>query len=80
MNRAMRAAAARIVAGEAVAGVLADLTTAVLAAGFRAVDYADLRDAATLEELTAHDGRAARLLLAAHIGKARLIDNVAVGG
>ena len=79
LNRAMRGAAARIVAGGPVAGVLADLKAEVLAAGFRTVDYADLRDAATLEELAAYDGRAARLLVAAYIGKARLIDNVAVG-
>ena len=78
MNRAMRLAVKRIVAGELVAQALAELRESVLAAGFRKVDYADLRDAATLEELTAYDGRAARLLVAAHIGKARLIDNVAV--
>ncbi len=79
LNRAMRSAAARIVAGEPVAGVLADLKAEVLAAGFRAVDYADLRDAATLADLAEYDGRKARLLVAAHIGRARLIDNVAVG-
>jgi len=79
LNRAMRAAAARILAGEPAAAVMADLGAEVLAAGFRAIDYADLRDAATLEDLPAYDGRAARLLVAAHIGKARLIDNVAVG-
>ena len=79
MNRAMRLAVKRIVAGELVAQALAELRESVLAAGFRKVDYADLRDAATLEELAAYDGRAARLLVAAHMGKARLIDNVAVG-
>ncbi|MFM9937025.1 MAG: pantoate--beta-alanine ligase [Novosphingobium sp.] len=78
LNRAMRSAAARITAGEPVAGVLADLRDEVLTAGFRAVDYADLRDAETLEDLAEYDGRTARLLVAAHIGKARLIDNVAV--
>jgi len=79
MNRAMRAAAERIEAGEPVAEALAALQAAVLAAGFRSMDYADFRDASTLEALTAWDGRAARLLVAAHIGKARLIDNIAVG-
>lgn len=78
LGRAMRGAAARITAGEAVGLVLAELKAEVLAAGFRAVDYADLRDAATLEDLAAYDGRAARLLVAAHIGKARLIDNIAL--
>lgn len=79
MNRAMRAAAEQIVAGEPVAQALAALRDSVLAAGFRQVDYADLRDAATLEDLAAYDGQPARLLVAAHMGKARLIDNVAVG-
>ncbi len=79
LNRAMRRAAARIAAAEPVAAALADLRSEVLAAGFRSVDYADLRDAATLEDLPTYDGRAARLLVAAHIGQARLIDNVAAG-
>lgn len=78
MNRAMREAAAKIVSGETVADVLAALQAAVLAAGFARVDYADLRDATTLEALDPYDGRAARLLVAAHMGKARLIDNVPV--
>ena len=79
MNRAMRDAAMKIAAGEPVAATLTALCESVLAAGFRAVDYADLRDAATLEDLPAFDGRSARLLVAAHMGKARLIDNLAVG-
>lgn len=78
MNRAMREAAAKIVAGEAVADALAALQAAVLAAGFRQIDYAELRDAVTLEDVAQWDGHAARLLVAAHLGKARLIDNVAV--
>lgn len=78
MNRAMREAAAKIANGATVADVLAALQAAVLAAGFARVDYADLRDATTLEALDPYDGRAARLLVAAHMGKARLIDNVPV--
>lgn len=79
MNRAMRDAAAAITGGAPVTEALARLKAAVLAAGFRSIDYADLRDAMTLEELAAFDGRPARLLVAAHMGKARLIDNIAVG-
>ncbi len=78
LNQSMRDAAAKIEAGEPVADVLAALQAAVLAAGFRQIDYADLRDAETLEALTTPHGRPARLLVAAHLGKARLIDNVAV--
>jgi pantoate--beta-alanine ligase len=78
MNRAMREAAAKILAGEPVVQALAVLKAAVLAAGFRSIDYADLRDAVTLEDVASWDGRPARLLVAAHMGKARLIDNVAV--
>lgn len=78
MNRAMREAAGKIVAGEPVAEALAALQAAVLAAGFRQIDYAELRDAVTLEDVAQWDGHPARLLVAAHLGKARLIDNVAV--
>jgi pantoate--beta-alanine ligase len=79
MNRAMCAAAAKISGGAPVADVLEALQSDLLAAGFRQVDYAEFRDAETLEALSAPSGRPARLLVAAHLGKARLIDNIAVG-
>lgn len=78
LNVAMRKAIAAIEGGAAVAGALATLRGDILAGGFASVDYADLRDAATLEELSALSGRPARLLVAARIGPARLIDNLAV--
>ena len=49
----------------------------LLRAGFESVDYVELRDAESLVPLDrAH--RPGRLLAAARLGKARLIDNVAV--
>jgi len=79
LNRAMRDAIGSIVQGHNVADVLARLRASVLDAGFHKVDYADLRDAETLVALDTLDHRRpARLLVAAHIGKARLIDNMAV--
>lgn len=78
LNRAMRKAIASIVAGDAVDAALETLRADVLASGFASIDYADLRDAATLADVTAFDGRPARLLVAARIGAARLIDNMAV--
>lgn len=47
------------------------------AAGFAKVDYLTVADAATLESV-ATTARPARVLAAAHLGPARLIDNVAV--
>ena len=55
--------------------VLDTLRAGLLAAGFSRVDYADLRDAETLEALDALGSRPARVLVAAQMGKARLIDN-----
>jgi pantoate--beta-alanine ligase len=52
-------------------------TRAVLAAGFKSVDYLTVRDAETLEPLTGLD-RPARLLTAATVGNTRLLDNMAV--
>ncbi len=48
------------------------------AAGFEKIDYLEVRDAATLAVPAAADGRALRVLVAAWLGKTRLIDNVAV--
>ncbi len=79
LNVAMKAAIAAITQGADIAGELAKLRAQILSAGFSAVDYADLRDAETLEEVARMEGRPARLLVAARIGKARLIDNMPVG-
>ena len=76
---AMRAAVAEIEAGGAVAPALERLREALRRAGFAAVDYATLADAATLEPLAILDDASARLLVAARIGRTRLIDNLPVG-
>ncbi len=75
---AMRRAIAAIEGGASVADELAGLEAALVGGGFASVDYAMLCDAETLVPLSALAGRPARLLVAARIGKARLIDNMAV--
>jgi pantoate--beta-alanine ligase len=57
--------------------VLQQATQSLLDAGFDSVDYFALCDAASLERLARLD-RPARLLVAAKIGRTRLIDNIAV--
>lgn len=57
------------------AGALVQGRQALEAAGFR-VDYLEVRDAETLK--APHPSRAKRVLVAAWLGKTRLIDNVAV--
>ena len=74
---AMKAAIAALGAGEPVAKCLAELYSALLAAGFASVDYAQLCDAESLAPLEQRGNGPARLLVAARIGKARLIDNMA---
>ena len=78
LPNALGQAAANIRAGDDVARTLAAATADILAAGFARVDYVALADAETLEELQHFDGRPARLLAAAKIGKTRLIDNLAI--
>ncbi len=75
---AMKAAIAAIENGTPVPAALADLEAALLAGGFASIDYAELRDADNLVLLDTRSDRPIRLLVAARIGKARLIDNMAV--
>lgn len=79
LNVAMKDAIAAVVGGGDITAELATLRARIVSAGFTSVDYADLRDAETLEDVTQMTDRPARLLVAARIGKARLIDNMPVG-
>jgi len=78
LPRAMRAAIARLEAGEPAGPALSELEARLIAAGFASVDYAELRCADTLAPLACAGAAPARLIVAARIGKARLIDNMAV--
>ncbi len=75
---AMKSAIAEIEGGVDVGDALAQLSRTLLGAGFLSVDYAELCDAADLTVLPARSDRPMRLLVAARIGKARLIDNMPV--
>ncbi len=78
LPRALSIAAEAIRVGGDVQTITEAATADLLAAGFARVDYFALADASTLEQLHDFDGRSARLLAAAKIGKTRLIDNIAI--
>ncbi|AWJ85058.1 pantoate--beta-alanine ligase [Azospirillum sp. TSH58] len=77
LNRALRDAASALAGGAEAATVLEAVRARITAAGFGSIDYVELRDADTLAPVTRAE-RPARLLAAAWMGKARLIDNVPV--
>jgi pantoate--beta-alanine ligase len=77
LHRVLDRCAADITHGKSAAGVLANGRAAIKAAGF-SLDYLEARDAVTLAPLGETGNRSVRLLVAARIGKTRLIDNVGV--
>jgi pantoate--beta-alanine ligase len=77
LSRVLRECAARIAGGEAIARVVTEGSHAIEAAGF-AVDYLEARHAETLARAETLADGPLRLLVAARLGKTRLIDNVAV--
>ena len=74
----MKLAIAEIEAGQAPDAALDTLKRVLIESGFDSVDYAALADASSLELLHSTPQVPARLLVAAQIGKTRLIDNMAV--
>jgi pantoate--beta-alanine ligase len=74
LHRTLKECARRISAGSPIAGVLADGRKMISTAGF-ALDYLEARDADTLAPLRARANGPIRLLVAARLGKTRLIDN-----
>ena len=79
LNVIARAAIAKIEAGGDIAVSLLEAETALRASGFSPIDYVALHDAATLAKIETQTLKSrARLLVAAHLGGTRLIDNFAV--
>jgi pantoate--beta-alanine ligase len=77
LHRVLKQCAAAIARGEHLAQVLDEGGAAIEAAGFT-LDYLEARNAATLEQVENGTDAPIRLLVAARIGKTRLIDNCAV--
>jgi pantoate--beta-alanine ligase len=77
LPRALGEAAAAIQAGKPVAETLEAARDRLASAGFEPIDYVTLCDPETLAPVTSIE-RPARLLVAARIGRTRLIDNVPV--
>jgi pantoate--beta-alanine ligase len=76
--RTLKECAAQIAAGRPLAAVLADGRAAIADAGF-ALDYLEARHAETLAPVSSPKQGPVRLLVAARIGKTRLIDNLGLG-
>lgn len=79
LHRTLQDTAQAIRSGAAVDAALEAGKRALLAAGFASVEYLELRAAEGLAPLAALDCPA-RLLVAARLGKTRLIDNIPVEG
>jgi pantoate--beta-alanine ligase len=77
LYRVLSACAARIAAGEPIAKVVSEGAIEIEAAGF-AVDYLEARHAESLARAETLADGPLRLLVAARLGKTRLIDNIAV--
>lgn len=77
LYRVLRASAKLIKAGEPIGAVLKAGREEIGQNGFK-LDYLEARQALSLQPLTSRDDGAIRLLVAAKIGKTRLIDNIGV--
>jgi pantoate--beta-alanine ligase len=77
LYRVLKDCAGRIGSGGPLEAVLDDGRAAIAAKGF-ALDYLEARNAETLKPLVAPIAEPIRLLVAARIGKTRLIDNIGV--
>jgi pantoate--beta-alanine ligase len=77
LHRVLKACAGRIASGESLPRVLDEGGAAIERAGFK-LDYLEARHAETLMPLGGLQDGPIRLLVAARLGKTRLIDNLAV--
>ncbi|HWK97318.1 MAG TPA: pantoate--beta-alanine ligase [Pseudolabrys sp.] len=77
LSRVLKASAARIKRGEPIEMVMEEGGNEIAHAGFK-LDYLEARHALTLKPVSSAKDGPIRLLVAAKIGKTRLIDNLAV--
>jgi pantoate--beta-alanine ligase len=77
LHRVLADCAKKIKQGRAIGDVLAQGRAAIAGAGF-ALDYLEARHAETLARVTSINDGPLRLLVAAKLGKTRLIDNIGV--
>jgi pantoate--beta-alanine ligase len=77
LYRAMKESAGRLRHGDDIKAAMAGGAKLATDAGFK-LDYFELRDAETLAPLASEKDGPTRILVAAMIGKTRLIDNIAV--
>jgi pantoate--beta-alanine ligase len=77
LYRTLKDSATRIAAREPIARVVSEGAIAIEAAGF-ALDYFEARHAESLRRVETVDDGPLRLLVAARLGKTRLIDNIGV--
>jgi pantoate--beta-alanine ligase len=77
LHRAMKESAARLRAGDDLAAALAAGAELITKAGF-VLDYFEARHSETLAPIASVEDGPVRILVAARLGKTRLIDNIAV--
>jgi pantoate--beta-alanine ligase len=77
LYRVLKASAKRIKQGDPIEMVMEEGQAEIARAGF-AVDYLEARHAVTLAPVSSRKDAPIRLLVAAKIGKTRLIDNLGV--
>jgi pantoate--beta-alanine ligase len=77
LHRVLVECADKIVRGQSIGGAMTEGRAALAQAGF-VVDYLEARNADTLSPVVSAKGGPLRLLVAARLGKTRLIDNIAV--
>jgi pantoate--beta-alanine ligase len=78
LSAEMNAVAAVARAGGDVTAACEAASAALVAAGFRQIDYVTVRNAITLAAPTGEAGEPLRVLMAAWLGRTRLIDNIGV--
>ena len=78
LYQVLTAIANRAAGGDAIEPLLETGRQQIAAAGFTPIDYLEIRDADSLDLMQGVIDRPARVFVAARLGKARLIDNLAI--